>query len=72
MTESDKRPVETPAEWLRFAEENFLVADRALTYEEPAYHTVCFLCQSAAEKFLKAYLIADYSLELDSRLSNCG
>lgn len=23
-----------------------------------AYRTVCFLCQSAAEKFLKAYLIA--------------
>jgi HEPN domain-containing protein len=26
--------------------------------EEPAYHTICFLCQSAAEKALKGYLIA--------------
>lgn len=26
--------------------------------EMPAYHTICFLCQSAAEKFLKGYLIA--------------
>ena len=26
--------------------------------EPPAYHTICFLCQSAAEKFLKGYLIA--------------
>jgi HEPN domain-containing protein len=23
-----------------------------------AYHTICFLCQSAAEKYLKGYLIA--------------
>jgi HEPN domain-containing protein len=24
----------------------------------PIYHTVCFLCQSAAEKFLKGFLIS--------------
>ena len=34
------------------------VAEQALSFEEPTSHTICFLCQSAAEKFLKAYLIA--------------
>jgi len=52
------RPVETPAEWLRFAEENLAVVEREMSYEQPAFHTVCFLCQGAAEKYLKAYLIA--------------
>ncbi|HSJ59415.1 MAG TPA: HEPN domain-containing protein [Anaerolineae bacterium] len=55
---SDPIPVETPSEWLRFAQENLLVAERELGYEDPAFHTICFLCQSAAEKFLKGYLIA--------------
>lgn len=32
--------------------------------ETPAYPTICFLCQSATEKFLKGYLIAQgWSLE---------
>ena len=53
-----KRPVETVAEWLRCAGENMRVVQRELTNEDPAYHTVCFLWQSAAEKYLKAYLIA--------------
>lgn len=57
MSEADKKPVETPAEWLRFADENLLVAERALDYDDPTYHTICFLCQSAAEKYLKGYLI---------------
>lgn len=34
------------------------MAEREMCYQEPAYHTICFLCQSAAEKFLKGYLIA--------------
>ncbi|MBX7235239.1 MAG: HEPN domain-containing protein [Caldilineales bacterium] len=57
MSEASKRPVETPAEWLQFADENLFVAARALSFEDPTYHTVCFLCQSAAEKYLKGYLI---------------
>lgn len=52
------RPVETPAEWLRFAEENLGVAQREMAQETPAYRTICFLCQSAAEKYLKGFLIA--------------
>ena len=58
MIEPSKRHAETPLEWLRFATENLLVAEQALSLEEPAWHTICFLCQSAAEKYLKAYLIA--------------
>lgn len=58
MTDLGSRPVGTPGEWLRFAEENLGVARREMTYERPAYHTVCFLCHSGAEKYLKAYLIS--------------
>ena len=62
--ELPKRPVDTPAEWLRYAAENLAVAERELAYEEPAFHTICFLCQSAAEKYLKGFLIAQgWSLE---------
>ena len=53
-----KRPVETPREWLRYAHQDLGVAEREMASAEPAYHTICFLCQSAAEKFLKGYLIA--------------
>ncbi len=56
-----KRPVETPREWLRYAAENLGVAEREMREETPAYHTICFLCQSAAEKFLKGHLIAQGS-----------
>jgi HEPN domain-containing protein len=53
-----KQPVETPREWLRFADENLRVAEHELAHEAPAYHTVCFLAHGAAEKYLKGYLIA--------------
>ena len=59
MNEQPKRPVETPAEWLRFADENLLVAEQAFASGEPVWHTICFLCQSAAEKYAKGYLIAN-------------
>lgn len=35
-----QRPVDTPTEWFRFAVENLAVAERELTYEEPAFHTI--------------------------------
>ncbi|MCA9967874.1 MAG: HEPN domain-containing protein, partial [Anaerolineales bacterium] len=53
-----RNPIETPAQWLRYALGDIGVAERELQYEQPSCHTVCFLCQSAAEKFLKGYLIA--------------
>jgi HEPN domain-containing protein len=58
MSDPDRKPVETPAAWLRFADENRAVAEREMATDDPAYHTICFLCQSAAEKYLKGYLIA--------------
>jgi len=58
MSGQRERPVETPHEWLRYAEGDLGVAEHEMRYEMPAYHTICFLCQSAAEKFLKGYLIA--------------
>lgn len=58
MSDQPKLPVETPREWLRYAAEDLRVAEQAMQDEMPAYHTICFLCQSAAEKFLKGYLIA--------------
>jgi HEPN domain-containing protein len=58
MNDQPERPVETPDEWVRYAEGDLGVAEREMCYQTPAYHTICFLCQSAAEKFLKGYLIA--------------
>jgi len=58
MSDQPKRPVETPHEWLRYAEGDLNVAKHEMQNEMPVYHTVCFLCQSAAEKFLKGFLIA--------------
>jgi len=64
MSEPPEGPQRTVAEWLRYAEEDFAVAERELACAAPAYHTLCFLAQAAAEKFLKAYLISrGWSLE---------
>jgi HEPN domain-containing protein len=58
MTASPDRPLETPQQWLRYAAGDLMVAEREMQTPEPVYPTVCFLCQSAAEKFLKGFLIA--------------
>ena len=58
MSDPSKRPVETPREWLRYAEDDLTVAEREMKSEAPIYHVICFLCQGAAEKALKGYLIA--------------
>ena len=64
MTASPDRPVETPQQWLRYAEGGLAVAEREMHAPAPVYHVVCFLCQGAAEKFLKGYLISrGWSLE---------
>jgi len=57
MSVPSKPPEKTPREWLRYAKGDIDVAEREMAYTSPAYHTLCFLCQSAAEKF-KGYLIA--------------
>lgn len=58
MSDQGKQPVETPRSWVQYALGDLGVAEREMQHTEPAYHTVCFLCQSAAEKLLKGFLIA--------------
>ena len=45
------------SDWLKLASENLLFAKAGMKEEFSPYHTVCFLCQASAEKYLKAYLI---------------
>jgi HEPN domain-containing protein len=64
MPGSSDPPSETAQRWLSFAEGDLAVAEHEMQRSEPVYHTVCFLSQSAAEKFLKAFLISrGWSLE---------
>lgn len=57
MSDQKNRPISTTKQWIHYALGDLGVAEREFSYEFPAYHTVCFLCQSAAEKFLKGFLI---------------
>jgi len=41
-----------------FANENLLYARDGMKAEYSPYHTICFLFQGSAEKYLKAYLIS--------------
>lgn len=43
--------------WLNLARENLLFARGGMEADYSPHHTVCFLCQSAAEKYRKAFLI---------------
>jgi len=49
---------EIAKQWLAKAESDLLNADNNLKAEKIPYDTVCFHCQQAAEKMLKAYLVA--------------
>lgn len=60
MSVPTKQPEKTPREWLRYAKGDLDVAEREMAYTSPSYHTVCFLCQSASEKFLKGYTSGRY------------
>jgi HEPN domain-containing protein len=44
-------------EWLAFARENLMSAKALVDREFAPFHTVCFLSQGSAEKYLKAYLL---------------
>ena len=52
-----KEETQLITDWLRLAQENLQVATSTITAEYAPYHTVCFLCQNSAERYLKAYLI---------------
>lgn len=43
--------------WIQKAEKDLLTAERELSFEEPVTDTVCFHCQQAVEKHLKAFLV---------------
>lgn len=48
-------------EWLMYAYDNLVSAKRLFSNTEKEdyipYHTICFMCQGSAEKYLKSYLI---------------
>jgi HEPN domain-containing protein len=46
-------------QWLAKANEDLLVVEKLTEYEIIATSSVCFHCQQAVEKFLKAFLIAN-------------
>lgn len=50
--------IETSKQWVAKAKNDLLNADNNLKSEEIPYDTVCFHCQQASEKLLKAYLTA--------------
>ena len=52
-----KEEIQLIQDWLKLAKENLLVARSEIIAGYSPYHTVCFLCQSSAERYLKAYLI---------------
>ena len=51
--------IEVSKQWIAKARNDLLNADNNLKAEEIPFDTVCFHCQQAAEKFLKAYLVAN-------------
>jgi len=53
----NKEEIKLVKEWLQFARENLLFASSGMKENFSPYHTICFLCQGSAEKYLKAFLI---------------
>ena len=51
--------IEIAKQWLVKAENDLLNADNNLKAKDIPTDTVCFHCQQAAEKILKAYLVAN-------------
>ena len=44
-------------DWLCFAKENLLFAKAGMKEDFSPFHSICFMCQGSAEKYLKAFLI---------------
>ncbi len=51
--------IEVSKQWIAKAGNDLLNADNNLKAEKIPFDTVCFHCQQAAEKLLKAYLVAN-------------
>jgi len=45
-------------QWLRKADRDALTATREMSFDDPITESVCFHCQQAVEKLLKAFLVA--------------
>lgn len=43
--------------WIKKAKKDLLSAEHELSFPDAVTESICFHCQQAAEKFLKAYLI---------------
>jgi HEPN domain-containing protein len=46
------------SEWIKFARGDIHFAAWGLQDDYPTYHSICFLCQSSAEKYIKALLLS--------------
>lgn len=55
MNEATKEFV---VQWMKKADEDLLVVKKLTEFEMVALSSVCFHCQQAVEKYLKAYLIS--------------
>ena len=55
----NKETIDFIKQWQIKANEDLLVVDKLTEYEIIATSSVCFHCQQAVEKFLKAFLIAN-------------
>ena len=43
--------------WIEKADKDLLTAERELSFADPITESICFHCQQAVEKYLKAYLV---------------
>ncbi len=57
MKKRNPEEIELIKTWINFAKENLLAAKALIDEDFSPFHTVCFMCQGSAEKYLKAYLI---------------
>jgi HEPN domain-containing protein len=53
----DNRITDLVNKWINKAEKDLLTAERELSFENPITDTICFHCQQAVEKYLKAFLV---------------
>ena len=69
---SDK--IDLVKSWFKFADDDILVAQQLMRYEDPVLRSICFHCQQAVEKYIKGFIIyldGDFSFTHDiSRLLN--
>ena len=52
-----RKKIDLIKNWLNKAEKDLLSAEHEITFADKVTESICFHCQQAVEKFLKAYLI---------------